>query len=76
MKKFINFGIVEIQGWEENGLVNVDDKEKAAATILALSEGFGILRNSIDDMDTLKEISLFMKKTALNTLKSQYTPVL
>ncbi len=76
MKKFIDFGIAEIQSWEKNGLANVADKEKAAATILALSEGFGILRNSIDDMTTLKEVSLFMKKTALNTLGSQYTPTL
>ncbi len=71
MKKFIDFGISEIEAWEGNGLVNVANKEMGAATILALSEGFGILRNSIDDMSTLKEISLFMKKTALNALEIQ-----
>ena len=74
MKKFIDFGMVEMEAWEENGLVNVPDKEKVAATILALSEGLGILRNSIDDMDTLKEISLFMKKTALAAMGVQDTP--
>ncbi len=63
MKKFIEFGMAEIEAWEENDLVKVADKERVAATILALSEGFGILRNSVDDMDTLKEISLFMKKS-------------
>jgi AcrR family transcriptional regulator len=69
MKKFIDFSMTEIETWEENGLVIVADKERAAATILALSEGFGILRNSVDDMATLKEISKFMKKTALAALE-------
>ncbi len=74
MKKFIDFGISEIEAWEENGLVTVENKENGAATILALSEGFGILRNSIDDMTTLEDISLFMKKTALNALEIKSTP--
>ncbi len=74
MKKFIDFGISEIEAWEENGLVTVANKESGAATILALSEGFGILRNSIDDMSTLEDISLFMKKTALNALEIKSTP--
>ncbi|MCP3943045.1 MAG: TetR/AcrR family transcriptional regulator [Desulfobacteraceae bacterium] len=74
MKKFIDFGISEIEAWEESGIVNVADKERAAAIILALSEGFGILRNSVDDMTALREISQFMKKTALNTLGIHDTP--
>jgi hypothetical protein len=69
MKKFIEFSMAEIDVWEENGLVDVSNKERGAATLLALSEGFGILRNSVDDMATLKEISQFMKKTALAALK-------
>ncbi len=74
MKRFIDFGIAEMEAWEENGLVKIADKERAAETILALSEGFGILRNSVDDVATLKEISLFMKKTALMALELQDTP--
>jgi AcrR family transcriptional regulator len=74
MKRFIDFGIAEMDVWEENGLIKLADKEKAAATILALSEGFGILRNSIDDSETLKEICQFMKKTALTALEIQPTP--
>ncbi len=74
MKRFIDFGIAEMEAWEENGLVKIAHKERAAETILALSEGFGILRNSVDDMATLKEISLFMKKTALMALEIQNTP--
>lgn len=74
MKRFIDFGIAEMAAWEENGLVKIAHKERAAETILALSEGFGILRNSVDDMATLKEISLFMKKTALAALGLQHTP--
>ncbi len=74
MEKFIDFGISEIEAWEKNGLVTVANKESGAATILALSEGFGILRNSIDDMATLEEISLFMKKTALNALEIKTIP--
>ena len=72
-KRFIDFGITEMDAWEENGLLKIADKEKAASTILALSEGFGILRNSIDDSDTLKEICQFMKKTALAALELQPT---
>jgi AcrR family transcriptional regulator len=74
MKRFIDFGIAEMEVWEANGLVKIADKERAAETILALSEGFGILRNSVDDMATLKEISLFMKKTALTALELQDIP--
>ena len=74
MGKFIAFGMAEIEAWEKNGLVKVADKEKASATILALSEGFGILRNSVDDMATLKEIALFMKKSALTALELQTLP--
>ena len=74
MKRFIEFGMAEMEAWEENGLVKIADKERAAETILALSEGFGILRNSVDDMATLKEISLFMKKTALRALGLDDTP--
>jgi hypothetical protein len=74
MKRFIDFGIAEMEVWEVNGLVKIADKERAAETILALSEGFGILRNSVDDMATLKEISLFMKKTALTALELQDIP--
>ncbi|RLB90449.1 MAG: TetR family transcriptional regulator [Deltaproteobacteria bacterium] len=74
MKRFIDFGIAEMEAWEENGLVKIADKERAAETILALSEGFGILRNSVDDVATLKEISLFMKKTAITALELQDTP--
>ena len=73
MKRFIDFGIAEMEAWEEKGLVKIAHKERAAETILALSEGFGILRNSVDDMASLKEISLFMKKTALKALEIQNT---
>ncbi|WDP84886.1 MAG: TetR family transcriptional regulator [Desulfobacter sp.] len=68
MIKFIDFGVKEIQGWENTGLASVEDKAKAAAKILALSEGFGILRNSIDDPETIQEVARFMKETTLNTL--------
>jgi AcrR family transcriptional regulator len=74
MKRFIEFGIAEIESWEASGLVKIADKERAAEIILALSEGFGILRNSVDDAATLKEISLFMKKTALTALELQDIP--
>ncbi len=71
MVRFIEFGVEEIQAWEDTGLANVADKEMAAAKILALSEGFGILRNSIDDPDTVEEVARFMKATALSTLESK-----
>jgi AcrR family transcriptional regulator len=74
MKRFIDFGIAEMETWEENGLVKIAHKERAAETILALSEGFGILRNSVDDMASLEEISLFMKKTAFTALELQNIP--
>ncbi len=71
MEKFIEFGIEEMTNWEESDLVSVDDKARAAAIILALHEGFGILRNSIDDPDTLLDVARFMKHTALETLNSK-----
>ncbi len=67
-KKFIAFGIREITSWEAAGLVRVRDKEKAAATILALSEGFGILRNSLENLDSLEEIAQAMRQNALTVL--------
>jgi AcrR family transcriptional regulator len=67
-KKFIAFGIREITAWEKAGLVRVPDKEKAAATILALSEGFGILRNSLKHLDSLGEIARTMRQSALDAL--------
>lgn len=67
-KKFIEFGVREIRAWEAHGLVSVPDKEKAAATILALSEGLGILRNSTNDLDALPEIAASMKQSALKAL--------
>jgi AcrR family transcriptional regulator len=67
-KKFIAFGIREITSWEAAGLVRVRDKEKAAATILALSEGFGILRNSLENLDSLEEIAHAMRQNALTVL--------
>jgi AcrR family transcriptional regulator len=67
-KKFIAFGIREIESWEAAGLVKVRDKEKAAATILGLSEGFGILRNSLQDLDSLEQIAASMRQCALNAL--------
>ncbi|HKK99710.1 MAG TPA: TetR/AcrR family transcriptional regulator [Desulfotignum sp.] len=67
-KKFIAFGVKEITSWEDAGLVTVPDKEKAAATILALSEGFGILRNSLKDLHSLEEIAHSMQKCALEAL--------
>lgn len=67
-KKFIAFGVKEIASWEDAGLVRVPDKEKAAATILALSEGFGILRNSLTDLHSLEEIAHSMRQCALEAL--------
>jgi hypothetical protein len=67
-KKFIAFGIREMTAWEKAGLVRVPDKEKAAATILALSEGFGILRNSLKHLDSLGEIARTMRQSALDAL--------
>lgn len=67
-QKFIQFGIKEIEDAEANGLVKVKDKERAAATILALSEGFGILRNSVDELESLKAIAACMKSSALRAL--------
>ncbi|MGM0393659.1 MAG: TetR/AcrR family transcriptional regulator [Thermodesulfobacteriota bacterium] len=69
-KKFIAFGIKEITAWENAGLVNVPDKEKAAATILALSEGLGILRNSLKHLDSLEEIARSMRQSALEALSA------
>jgi AcrR family transcriptional regulator len=74
MTKFIEFGMAEIETWEKNGLVKVADKKKASATIVALSEGFDILRHTLDDMATLTEISLFMKQATLNALGMKELP--
>ncbi len=71
MTKFIDFGVAEFETWETDGLANVTNKRKAAAIILALSEGFGILRNSIDDPKTLMEVAQFMKASALTALENQ-----
>ncbi len=68
MLRFIEFGVDEILGWEETGLAKVEDKKKAAAKILALSEGFGILKNSVDDPEIVQEVAEFMKNTTLETL--------
>jgi hypothetical protein len=67
-RKFIAFGIKEIIAWEKAGLVHVPDKEKAAATILALSEGLGILRNSLSHLDSLEEIARSMRQSAMEAL--------
>ncbi len=67
-KKFLEFGIAEIQLWEDSGLVTVPDKEKAMATIMGLSEGFGIIRDSVKDLDSLEEIATSMKESALKAL--------
>ncbi len=74
MTKFIDFGVTEFKIWEADGLANVENKKKAAAIILALSEGFGILRNSIDDPKTLNEVAQFMKASALTALENQTSP--
>ena len=71
MEKFIEFGIDEINNWEENGLVSVEDKAKASAIILALHEGFGILRNSINEPETLADVARYMKNIALTALNSK-----
>jgi len=73
MTRFIEFGIEEILGWEETGLASVDDTQKAAAKILALSEGFGILKNSVDDPETIEDVARFMKTTTLNILNCKST---
>ena len=51
----------------------MDDKQKAAAKILALSEGFGILKNSVDDPETIEDVARFMKATTLNVLNCKST---
>jgi len=68
MLKFIEFCIEEIAGWEETGLVSVADKKNAAAKIFALSEGFGIVKNSLDDPNLVEEIADFFKNTTLKIL--------
>ncbi|MEH0019455.1 MAG: TetR family transcriptional regulator [Desulfobacter sp.] len=70
MVKFIEFGVEEITVWEETGLAKVKEKEMAAAKILALSEGFGIIKNSVDEPETVESVARFMKDTALNILDS------
>jgi AcrR family transcriptional regulator len=73
MIRFIEFGMDEIIDWEKTGLASVEDKKQAAAKILALSEGFGILKNSIDDPETIEEVAKFMKATTLSTLQCKST---
>ncbi|MGD9823021.1 TetR/AcrR family transcriptional regulator [Desulfobacter sp.] len=73
MFKLIEFGIEEISGWEETGFASVEDKKKAAAKIFALSEGFGIVKNSLDDPDLIKEIADFFKNTTLKILNCKST---
>lgn len=68
MNRFIDFGIEEIIGWEETGLAKVEDKRKAVAKVIAMSEGFGILKNSTDDPDTVEEVARFMKASTLDLL--------
>ena len=68
MNRFIDFGIEEIVGWEETGLAKVEDKRTAVAKILAMSEGFGILKNSTDDPETVEEVAHFMKAATLGLL--------
>lgn len=71
MDKFIAFGINEMNKWEAGDLVDVAEKERAAAIILALHEGFGILKSSVDDPQTVLEVARFMKITALSTLNAK-----
>ncbi len=73
MLKFIEFGIKEIAGWEETGLASVENKKRASAKIFALSEGFGIVKNSLDDPDLIKEIADFFKNTTLKMLNCKLT---
>ena len=73
MLKFIEFGIEEIAGWEEAGLASVENKKRASAKIFALSEGFGIVKNSLDDPELIKEIADFFKNTTLKILNCKPT---
>ena len=73
MNRFIDFGIEEIIGWEETGLAKVEDKRKAVAKVIAMSEGFGILKNSTDDSDTVEEVARFMKASTLDLLNCKST---
>jgi len=68
MLKFIEFGIEEIAGWEETGLASVENKKRASAKIFALSEGFGIVKNSLDDPKLIQEVADFFKNTTLQIL--------
>ncbi len=74
MLKFIEFGIEEIADWEASGLASVEDKKNASAKIFALSEGFGIVKNSLDDPDLIEDIAVFFKNTTLKILNSNSTP--
>ena len=73
MNRFIDFGIEEIIGWEETGLAKVEDKRRAVAKVIAMSEGFGILKNSTDDSDTVEEVARFMKASTLDLLNCKST---
>ena len=73
MLKFIEFGIEEIAGWEDAGLVSVENKKRASAKIFALSEGVGIVKNSLDDPERIKEIADFFKNTTLKILNCKPT---
>ena len=68
MLKFIEFGVEEIVGWEKTGLASVEDKRIAAAKILALSEGFGIVKNSLDDPALVESVARSFKDTTLKSL--------
>ncbi|PIE60983.1 MAG: TetR family transcriptional regulator [Desulfobacterales bacterium] len=68
MTRFIEFGIEEIIGWEKTGLASVEDKKTAVIKILSLSEGFGILKNSVDDTDAINDAAEFMKAATLKIL--------
>ncbi len=68
MLKFIEFGVEEIVGWENTGLASVEDKRIAAAKILALSEGFGIVKNSLDDPNLIESVARSFKETTLKSL--------
>nr|WP_319495178.1 TetR/AcrR family transcriptional regulator [uncultured Desulfobacter sp.] len=68
MLKFIEFGIEEIAGWEKTGLASVENKKRASAQIFALSEGFGIVKNSLDDPRLIQEVADSFKSTTLQIL--------
>ena len=73
-QKFLEFGVAEIQLWEDGGLVTVQDKKKAMATLMGLSEGFGVIRDSVKGLDSLDEIAASMKESALKALGLNESP--